>query len=65
LFIRNAGVKAKPHDPIADLPLARKMRDVLSSFYGSLKGCDAQLEKLFITGIGRMAPRRRIDRPVY
>jgi hypothetical protein len=27
---------------------------VLSSFYGSLKGCDAQLEKLFITGIGRM-----------
>jgi hypothetical protein len=22
--------------------------------YGSLKGCDAHLEKLFITGIGRM-----------
>jgi hypothetical protein len=42
------------HDHIADLPMAKKMRDVLSSFYGSLKGCDAQLEKLFITGIGRM-----------
>jgi hypothetical protein len=42
------------HDHIADPPLARKMRDVLSSFYGSLKGCDAHLEKLFITGIGRM-----------
>ena len=42
------------HDHIADLPVAKKMRDVLSSFYGSLKGCDAQLEKLFITGIGRM-----------
>jgi hypothetical protein len=27
---------------------------VLSSFYGALKGCDAQLEKVFITGIGRM-----------
>ncbi len=42
------------HDHITDLPMARKMRDVLSSFYGSLKGCDAQLEKVFITGIGRM-----------
>ena len=42
------------HDHLAELPVARKMRDVLSSFYGSLKGCDAHLEKLFITGIGRM-----------
>jgi hypothetical protein len=42
------------HDHIDDPPLAKRMRDVLSSFYGSLKGCDAQLEKLFITGIGRM-----------
>jgi hypothetical protein len=42
------------HDHISDPLMARKMRDVLSSFYGSLKGCDAQLEKLFITGIGRM-----------
>jgi hypothetical protein len=42
------------HDHITDLPTARKMRDVLSSFYGSLKGCDSHLEKLFITGIGRM-----------
>jgi len=42
------------HDHITDLAMARKMRDVLSSFYGSLKGCDAHLEKLFITGIGRM-----------
>jgi hypothetical protein len=42
------------HDHLTDLAMARKMRDVLSSFYGSLKGCDAQLEKLFITGIGRM-----------
>ena len=42
------------HDHITDLPMARKMRDVLSSFYGSLKGCDAHLEKVFITGIGRM-----------
>ncbi len=42
------------HDHITDLPMARKMRDILSAFYGSLKGCDAQLEKLFITGIGRM-----------
>jgi hypothetical protein len=42
------------HDHITDLAMARKMRDVLSSFYGSLKGCDAHLEKVFITGIGRM-----------
>ncbi len=42
------------HDHITDLTMARKMRDVLSSFYGSLKGCDAHLEKVFITGIGRM-----------
>jgi hypothetical protein len=42
------------HDHIADPPLAGKMRDVLASFYGSLKGCDAYIEKLFITGIGRM-----------
>ncbi|MEI7901314.1 MAG: AAA family ATPase [bacterium] len=42
------------HDHISDLPMARKMRDVLSAFYGALKGCDAHLEKLFITGIGRM-----------
>ena len=42
------------NDHITDLAMARKMRDVLSSFYGSLKGCDAHLEKLFITGIGRM-----------
>jgi hypothetical protein len=42
------------HDHITDLAMARKMRDVLSSFYGALKGCDAHLEKVFITGIGRM-----------
>ena len=42
------------HDHISDPAMARKMRDVLSQFYGSLKGCDAHLEKLFITGIGRM-----------
>ena len=42
------------HDHITDPEMARKMRDVLSQFYGSLKGCDAHLEKLFITGIGRM-----------
>ena len=42
------------HDHLADLGLARKMRDVLSAFYGALKGCDAFLEKVFITGIGRM-----------
>ena len=42
------------HDHLTDLAMARKMRDVLSSFYGSLKGCDAHLEKVFITGIGRM-----------
>ena len=42
------------HDHLTDLPMARKMRDVLSSFYGALKGCDAHLEKVFITGIGRM-----------
>jgi hypothetical protein len=42
------------HDHIANPPMARKMREVLSSFYGALKDCDAQLEKLFITGIGRM-----------
>ncbi len=42
------------HDHISDPPLAKKMREVLASFYGSLKGCDAELEKLFITGIGRM-----------
>jgi hypothetical protein len=42
------------HDHIGDLVTAKKMRDVLSSFYGALKGCDGQLEKVFITGIGRM-----------
>ncbi len=42
------------HDHIGDLAMARKMRDVLASFYGALKGCDGQLEKVFITGIGRM-----------
>jgi hypothetical protein len=42
------------HDHLTDLARARKMRDVLSSFYGALKGCDAHLEKVFITGIGRM-----------
>jgi len=42
------------HDHITDPDMARKMRDILSQFYGSLKGCDAHLEKLFITGIGRM-----------
>ena len=42
------------HDHLTDLAMARKMRDVLSSFYGALKGCDAHLEKVFITGIGRM-----------
>jgi hypothetical protein len=42
------------HDHIGDLATAKKMRDVLSSFYGALKGCDGQLEKVFITGIGRM-----------
>jgi hypothetical protein len=42
------------HDHLTDLAMARKMRDVLSSFYGSLKGCDSHLEKVFITGIGRM-----------
>jgi len=30
------------------------MRDVLASFYGALKGSDGSLEKVFITGIGRM-----------
>ncbi len=42
------------HDHLTDLAMARKMRDVLCSFYGALKGCDAHLEKVFITGIGRM-----------
>ena len=42
------------HDHLANPGLARKMRDALSSFYSALKGCDAQLEKVFITGIGRM-----------
>ncbi len=42
------------HDHISNPDMARAMRDVLSQFYGSLKGCDADLERLFITGIGRM-----------
>ena len=42
------------HDHLGDPDLAKKMRDVLSAFYGALKGCDAYLEKVFITGIGRM-----------
>jgi hypothetical protein len=42
------------HDHIGDLKKAKAMRDVLSSFYGALKDCDGFLEKLFITGIGRM-----------
>ena len=42
------------HDHIEDLPTARAMRAALASFYGALKACDAHLEKVFITGIGRM-----------
>ena len=42
------------HDHLDNLPVAKQMRDVLASFYGALKGCDADLEKVFITGIGRM-----------
>ena len=42
------------HDHIDDLPLARKLRDILATFYGSMKGCDADIEKLFVTGVGRM-----------
>lgn len=42
------------HDHIDNLPLAKQMRNVLSSFYGALKGFDQDLEKLFITGVGRM-----------
>lgn len=42
------------HDHLGDPALAKQMRDVLASFYGSLKGCDGSLEKVFITGIGRM-----------
>jgi hypothetical protein len=42
------------HDHIGDGATAKKMRDVLASFYGALKGCDGALEKVFITGIGRM-----------
>ena len=42
------------HDHLGDLDMAQKMRDVLRGFYGALKGCDAHLEMLFITGIGRM-----------
>ncbi|MDD2707403.1 MAG: AAA family ATPase [Verrucomicrobiae bacterium] len=42
------------HDHLDDLPAAKRMRDVLAAFYGALKGCDADLEKVFITGIGRM-----------
>ena len=42
------------HDHMDDLPLARKLRDVLAAFYGSMKGCDADIEKLFVTGVGRM-----------
>ena len=42
------------HDHIENGILAGQMRDVLASFYGALKGCDAVVEKVFITGVGRM-----------
>ena len=42
------------HDHIENGALAGQMRDVLASFYGALKGCDAVVEKVFITGVGRM-----------
>jgi hypothetical protein len=42
------------HDHIEDLPTARAMRASLAAFYGALKACDTHLEKVFITGIGRM-----------
>ncbi len=42
------------HDHLDDPALARQMRSLLASFYGTLKGCDGDLEKVFITGIGRM-----------
>ena len=40
------------HDHIDDLPLARKLRDILATFYGAMKGCDTDIEKLFVTGGG-------------
>jgi hypothetical protein len=42
------------HDHLNDLPLATQLRDVLGGFYGALKTCDEHIEKLFITGVGRM-----------
>lgn len=42
------------HDHIGDPTLAKKLRDVLAAFYGALKGCDTDIEKLFVTGVGRM-----------
>ena len=42
------------HDHLGDPVKAKAMRDALAAFYGVLKGCDGQLEKVFITGIGRM-----------
>ena len=42
------------HDSLHDFALARTMRDALAAFYGALKTCDAAIEKVFMTGIGRM-----------
>ena len=42
------------HDHIQDVVLAGLFRDVLCTFYGALKSCDKHIEKLFITGVGRM-----------
>ncbi|MCS6970773.1 MAG: ATP-binding protein, partial [Planctomycetes bacterium] len=42
------------HDHLERLEAARAMRDVLAGFYGALKGCDGDLQLVFMTGVGRL-----------
>ena len=42
------------HDHIENLAAAKEFRNTLASFYGAMKDSDADIEKLFVTGVGRM-----------
>ena len=42
------------HDHMEDIPVARQFRNTLAAFYGAMKDSDADIEKLFVTGVGRM-----------
>ncbi|WP_194848537.1 ATP-binding protein [Candidatus Neptunochlamydia vexilliferae] len=42
-------------DRLGDLATARKNRDILKGFFGTLKGLDAELRFIFVTGISKFS----------